>query len=76
MQKTNHDTTQIIKEDFEQLSTLSINLELEESPFSLLIDLIYNNSMLAFEFGPEDGISEDEFRLSIEKAFSNSKLFE
>jgi len=31
--------------------------------------------MLAVEFGPEYGISEDEFRVSIEKAFSNSKLF-
>jgi hypothetical protein len=75
MQKADDDTNQIIKEDFEQLSNLSIDLELEEGPFSLLIDLIYNNSMLAVEFGPEDGISEDEFRVSIEKAFSNSKLF-
>ena len=75
MQKADDDTTQIIKEDFEQLSNLSIDLELEEGPFSLLIDLIYDNSMLAVEFGPEDGISEDEFRVSIEKAFSNSKLF-
>ena len=75
MQKADDDTTQIIKEDFEQLSNISIDLELEEGPFSLLIDLIYDNSMLAVEFGPEDGISEDEFRVSIEKAFSNSKLF-
>ncbi len=75
MQKADDDTTQIIKEDFEQLSNLSIDLELEEGPFSLLIDLIYDNSMLAVEFGPKDGISEDEFRVSIEKAFSSSKLF-
>jgi len=75
MQKADDDTTQIIKEDFEQLSNISIDLELEEGPFSLLIDLIYDNSMLAVEFGPEDGISEDGFRVSIEKAFSNSKLF-
>ena len=76
MQKEDDDIIQIIKEDFEQLLTFSIDLELEENPFSLLIDLIYDNSMLAVEFGPEDGISEDEFRVSIEKAFSNSKLFE
>lgn len=69
MQKADDDTTQIIKEDFEQLSNISIDLELEEGPFSLLIDRIYDNSMLAVEFGPEDGISEDEFRVSIEKAF-------
>jgi hypothetical protein len=75
MQKADDDTTQIIKEDLEQLSNLSIDLELKEGPFSLLIDLIYDNYMLAIEFGPEDGISEDKFRVSIEKAFSNSKLF-
>jgi len=57
------------------LSNLSINLELEESSFSLLIDLIYDISMLAVEFGPEDEISKDEFKVSIKKGFSNTKLF-
>jgi hypothetical protein len=52
MQKADYVTTQIIKEDFEQLSNLSIDLELEEGLFSLLIDLIYDNSMLAVKFGP------------------------
>jgi hypothetical protein len=75
MQKADDDTNQILKEDFEHLSNFSIDLELQEGPFSLLIDLIYKNSMLAVEFGPEDGISENEFRVSIEKTFSNSKLF-
>jgi len=74
MQKQDDDTTQIMEKDFEQLSNFSIDLE-EEGPFSLLIDLIYNNSMLAVEFGPKDGISEDEFKVSIENAFSNPKLF-
>lgn len=76
MQKQDDDTAQIMKENFEQLSNFSIDLELEEGPFSLLIDLIYDNSMLAVEFGPEDGISEDEFKVSIENAFSNSKFFD
>ena len=40
MQKQDDDTAQIMKEDFEQLSNFSIDLELEEGPFSLLIDLI------------------------------------
>ena len=75
MQKADDDTNQILKKDFEKLSNLSIDLELKEDLFSHLIDLIYDNSMLAVEFGPENGISEDEFRVSIEKAFSNSKLF-
>ena len=32
--------------------------------------------MLAVEFGPEDEISEDEFKVSIENAFLNSKFFD
>lgn len=76
MHEQDDDTAQIMKEDFEQLSNFSIDLELEEVPFSLLIDLIYNNSMLAVELGPEDGISEDEFKVSIENAVSNSKFFD
>ena len=39
-----------------------------------LIDLIYDNSILAVEFGPENGISDDKFKVSIENAFS--KFFE
>lgn len=73
MQKQDDDTAQVMKEDFEQLSNFSIDLELKEGAFSLLIDLIYDNSMLAVEFGPEDVISEDEFKVSIENA--SSKLF-
>ena len=75
MSKQANDTVQIMKEDFEQLSNFSINLKLKESLFSLLIDLIYDDFMLEVEFGPEDGISEDEFEVFIENAFSNSKLF-
>ena len=75
MQEQDDHKAQIMQEDFEQLSNFSIDLELEEGPFSLLIDLIYDNSMLAVEFGPEDGISEDDFKISIKNAFSNPELF-
>ena len=75
IQEQDNDINQIMKKDFEQLSNFSIDLELEEGLFSLLIDLIYDISMLAIEFGPDNGISEDEFRVSIENTFSNSKLF-
>lgn len=71
MQKADDDATQILEQDFEQLSCFSIDLE--EGTFSSLIDRIYNISMLAVEFGPEDGISEDEFRDSIEAEFSKCK---
>jgi hypothetical protein len=70
------ETLFIMEKDFEQLSDFSIDSEIYENPFSNLIDLIYNNSMLAIEEGPYDGISDDEFKVSIENAFSNLKLFE
>lgn len=69
MQKQDNDTAQSMKEDFEQLSNFSIDLELEEGPFSLLINLIYDNSMLAVEFGPDNGISEEEFKCELKKTF-------
>jgi hypothetical protein len=75
MGEADGDTYQIIKKYFEKLSNLSIDLESKRGPFPILIDLIYNISMLVIEEGPENEISEDEFKVSIEKAFSNSKLF-
>ena len=75
MQEQDDHKAQIMQEDFEQLSNFSIDSELKGSPFSLFIDLIYDNSMLAIEFGPDDGISESEFKVSIENAFSSLKFF-
>ena len=74
MELQNDGNAHIIKDDFEQLSNFSIDLESEKSPFFSLINLIYNNSMLAMEFGSEEGVSDDEFRISIENAFSNSQI--
>lgn len=34
------------------------------------MDQIYDNSMLVNEFSPEEGITETEFRNSIENVFS------
>lgn len=75
MQQQDDENIEVIENDFEQFSNFSIDFQLKESSFSLLIDLIYNHSMLAVELGPEEGISEDEFKVSIENAFSNSELF-
>lgn len=75
MQTQDDDTVKSMEEDLEQLSNFSIDLKLETSPFFRLIDLIYDISMLSIEEGPTNGISEDTFRVSIEKAFSNPKLF-
>lgn len=40
MKMADDDTTKIIEEDFEELSNFSIDLELEEGPFFLLINLL------------------------------------
>ena len=64
MQKQDDDTAQIMKED----------LELEEGLFSLLIDLVYDNSMLTVKFEPEDGIYRSEFKVSIENVFLEFKI--
>ena len=75
MQQQDVDNLEILEKDVEQLSNFSIDFQVQESPFSRLIDLLYDSSMLANELGPEDGISEGEFKVSIERAFSNSELF-
>ena len=74
MQKQDDSEAQSMKKNFEKLSNFSVNFELEERSFSNLIDLIYDNSMLAVEFGPEEGISNEEFEISIKNAFSKNYL--
>ena len=74
MQKQDDNEAQGMKKDFEKLSKFSVDFELEERSFSRLIDLIYDTSMLAVEFGPKEGISEEEFEISIKNAFSKNYL--
>ena len=80
MVKQDDDKAETIFQDFKQLSSFSIDVNLDE--FSSLFEQIFNNCLQAFEFGPEDdgyGIPEDEFRNSIEEIYfqlenySNSK---
>lgn len=74
MHREDGEAATIIKKDLEQLASFSIDLKADE--FSSLIEQIYDVSALAFEFGPEDGISEERFRDSVEKVFSKmEKIF-
>lgn len=58
------------------MSNISINLKSEESTFSTLVNLTKDILILLIEFRPEDVIFEDKFRVYIEKAFSNPKLWD
>ena len=70
MVKQDDEKADKILQDFNQLSSFSIEGNLDE--FSSLFERIYNKCVQAFEFGPQDdgyGIPEDEFRNSIEEIY-------
>jgi hypothetical protein len=67
MEKEDAKAAKIITNDFKQLATFSVDLKAVE--FSSLIGEISDVSMVAREFGPEEGISNQKFRKSIEKTF-------
>lgn len=70
MQEEDSRSLEIMEKNLEQLINFSIDSQSKGEQFFGLINLIYDSTMLAFEFGPEDGISDDAFRASIENAFS------
>ena len=70
MVKQDDEKAEKILQDFKQLSSFSIDVNLEG--FSSSFGQIFNKCLQAFEFGPEDdgyGIPEDEFRNSIEEIY-------
>lgn len=70
MVKQDDEKAEKILQDFKQLSSFSIDVNL--GGFSSLFGQISDKCLQAFEFGPEDdgyGIPEDEFRNSIEKIY-------
>ena len=69
MQKQDTEALEIMEKNLEQLSSFSIDFGLKEEKFPHLIDLTYDSSILAFELGPEEGISDQAFQVSIENAF-------
>ena len=73
MKKEDAKAAKIITDDFKQLARFSVDLKAVE--FSSLIKDISEVSMVAREFGPEEGISDQKFRKSIEKTFLQIQNF-
>ena len=73
MEKEDAKAAKIITDDFKQLARFSVDLKAVE--FSSLIEEISDVSMVAYEFGPEEGISDQGFRKSIEKTFLQIQNF-
>lgn len=73
MEKEDAKAAKIITDDFKQLARFSVDLKAVE--FSSLIEDISEVYMVACEFGPEEGISDQKFRKSIEKTFLQIQNF-
>jgi hypothetical protein len=73
MEKEDAKAAKMITNDFKQLAIFSVDLKAVE--FSSLIGEISDVSMVAREFGPEEGISDQKFRKSIERTFLQMQDF-
>jgi hypothetical protein len=73
MEKEDAKAAKMITNDLKQLAIFSVDLKAVE--FSSLIGEISDVSMVAQEFGPEKGISDQKFRKSIEKTFLQIQEF-
>ena len=73
MEKEDAKAAKIITDDFKQLACFSVDLKAME--FSSLIGGISEVCMVAREFGPEEDISDQKFRKSIEKTFLQIQNF-
>lgn len=73
MEKEDAKAAKIITDDFKQLARFSVDLKAVK--FSSLIEEISEVSMVACEFGPEEGISDQKFGKSIEKTFLQIQNF-
>jgi hypothetical protein len=73
MKKEDSEASEMIIDDFKQLAIFSVDLKAVE--FSSLLKEISDVSMIAQEFGPEEGISDQKFRKSVEKTFLQMQKF-
>jgi hypothetical protein len=73
MEKEDGKAAKMITNNFKQLAIFSVDLKAVE--FSSLIEEISEVSMIALEFSPEEGISDQKFRKSIEKTFLQMQKF-
>jgi hypothetical protein len=62
-----------ITSDLKQLSTFQVSSKATQ--FSSLILQVHNSSMSIIDLGPEDGLSETEFRALVKKTYSQLKDF-
>ena len=73
MKKEDAKAADMITNDFKQLAIFSVDLKAVE--FSSLIEKIFEVSMVLHKFSPEEGISDQKFRKSIEKTFLQMQEF-
>jgi hypothetical protein len=73
MEKEDGKVAKMITNDFKQLAIFPVDLK--AMGFSSLMGEIFDVSMVAKEFGPEEGISDQKFRKSIEKTFLQIQKF-
>jgi hypothetical protein len=73
MEKEDGNAATIITNNFKQLAVFSVDLKAVK--FSSLTDKIYDVCMLAIEFSPEEGISEQQFHKCVEKIYFEMRKF-
>jgi hypothetical protein len=73
MQREDGEVANVIMNDFERLTIFSVDLKAVE--FSSLTSEIHDFCTLAQEFAPEEGISDQKFRKSIEKTHFKMRRF-
>lgn len=73
MEKQDGNRAKIILTDFQQLETFLVELLAIE--FSFLLGKVSDLAIVAREFGPKNGISNEHFRESIEKIYSEMADF-
>lgn len=73
MEQEDSTVAKIITDDLERLAIFATDLKALE--FSSLMSEISEISMIAIEFGPEEGISDQNFRKSVEKLYFKMQKF-
>lgn len=73
MEEEDSKAAKMITNDFKQLAIFSVDLKAVK--FSSLIGEISDVCMIAREFGPEEGISDQKFRKSVKKTYFEMRKF-
>ena len=73
MSKADSDLALVIRDDLNQLESFSVDLKAAE--FSSLTSQLSADAMVAQDFGPEEGLSDERFHKSIEKTYYEMQKF-